>query len=176
MRDYDLVIAGVASGGDEGAAVARTGQPRRARNVLLLVQPWHVITGKFFEGVQRNQIVDIHGNALRLESLDDPRKFLLVFRIDSWPQHFTCRFSEKLPIALGDMRVFQFDRLESIRDLACQQVAVLKANALGRALEVDICPAALAESGKPSATADLPKTTGPRYAIAARPPSDRVPT
>ena len=52
-------------------------------------------------------------------------------------------FSEKLPVALGGVGVLQFDRLESVGDLVRQQVTVLKADLLGRTLEVDISPSAL---------------------------------
>ena len=45
VRDYDLVVARVAAGCDKRAAVAGTRQLRRARSVLLLVEPWHVVAG-----------------------------------------------------------------------------------------------------------------------------------
>ena len=52
-------------------------------------------------------------------------------------------FSEKFPIALGGVGVLQFDRRESIGNLARQQVPVLKADVLGGAFQVDVRPSAL---------------------------------
>ena len=80
------------------------------------------------------------------EAVRDPLQLGLIFGIDLGPEHLASRAPEKFPVAAGAVRQFQPNHTEEVRDLGGEQVAVLVADIVGRAFEVDVTPPAALES------------------------------
>ena len=116
------------------------------RHFFFFVEPGNVIIRQLHEGVQRDNVVNIHGHTARLRALGDAVQFVLVFGIDVRPQHIVRGFAEEIPIALGIVRVFELHGRERILDLGREQIAVLVADVIRRAGEMHVGPAAAFKS------------------------------
>ena len=81
-----------------------------------------------------------------LQSFGDALQFLLIFTVDPGPKHFPRRLAEKAPIAVGIVRVAQFDGLKGIEDFRGQQIPVLITDLARGAFQVEEDPAAPVES------------------------------
>ena len=54
-------------------------------DLLLLVQPGHVVVRHLLESVERHDVIHIEIDAMGLHSVRDPLQFLLIFGIDVRP-------------------------------------------------------------------------------------------
>ena len=120
---------------------------------LLLAQPGHVIVGHFFEGVERDDVVHVQVDAMRLHSIGNALQLLLILGIDVRPKHLARGRAEELPIVLRLVGIEELDRLERVGDFRGQQVSVLKADLGRRAFEMNVTSSLRAESDRPSAAA-----------------------
>ena len=80
MGHHNVLVARVTARGHKGAAVAGTHQVRGIRHFMFRVIPGNIIVGNFLEGVQGDDVVQIQGHALGLQSVGDALQFLLIFR------------------------------------------------------------------------------------------------
>ena len=71
---------------------------------------------------------------MRLQALRNALQFLLVLGVEVRPQHILCRVTKEAPFALGVLRRFHLVHLHVVFNLSRQQVTMLKADLLRRAL------------------------------------------
>ncbi len=75
------------------------------------------------------------------ESIHDAFELGLILGIDFRPQHRARGGAEKFPVALRDVSHLQADGSERVANFRREKIAVLVADIVGRAFEVDVNPA-----------------------------------
>ena len=66
-----------------------------------LIQPRHVVVRNLFECIERDDVVDIKIDAVRLHAIGNALQFLLILGVDVRPEHLARGLAKELPIALG---------------------------------------------------------------------------
>ena len=139
----DAAVLGGAAGGDEGAAVSGGLVVARA-GLGLGVQVRNVIPGQLDPAAQGGQVGPVIGRFREagLDALGEAFDLVLVFRVQLGPEHPLGRFPEKGPFAVGRLLEIEGQRFQNVVDLGGQVPAVLEPDVAGRALEMDVNPAA----------------------------------
>src|SRR5262249_8963716 len=141
---HDPAVFRPASGRDERAAITRG--LGRGLQTLLFFHPRHVILRQLDEGVHRNHIVTIELHAFRRRARDDAVNLLLILLVHLRPEHLLGGAAVEIPIAFGLTLQQRFHHTQQILDLFREQRAVLIADLIGRAFEVDVDPSITLES------------------------------
>ncbi len=81
-----------------------------------------------------------------IQAVGDALEFLLILGVDLGPEHFAAGAAEEFPAAGGVVGHFQTHYAIEIGDFGSHQVAVLDADIVRGAFEVDVGPAAPLEA------------------------------
>ena len=81
-----------------------------------------------------------------IQAVGDALQLFLILGVDLGPEHFAPGAAEEVPAAGGVVGHFQADHAVEIGDFGRHQVAVLDADIVRRAFEVDVGPAAALEA------------------------------
>jgi hypothetical protein len=114
--------------------------------VLLLFEPRDVVVGDFFEGVEGDNVIDVHVHALVVEAVGDALQFLPVLLVDVGPENVLGGIAEEVPVALGAGGVVPADGFEGVLDFRREERAVLVTDVAGRAFQVNVDPFAFLEA------------------------------
>ena len=95
--------------------------------------------------IQRDNVPQVQRGSLRMQACGNSFQLLLVLGSRCGHRHGLCGVAKEAPLALGLVRRLDVVDIDVVFNLARQQVAVLKADLLRRALQMHIRPSALVE-------------------------------
>src|SRR5581483_5124182 len=109
----------------------------------MLLVVFLVVVAPFERGVESDNVPEIDVGSVGFGAIGDALQFFAIFLVDVRPYHVLRRIAEERPVLLVIVLRFKLKDGKHVLDFLREQIAVLVADLVGRALKVDEGPAVL---------------------------------